>query len=85
METNVLCSNYGHVQVRQDEGSPKYLNEYYPEEGHYAGGFGYLSDNQEHLTSFYPGNADTFERIFGIGYFEKMNLSLLTIYSPGGP
>jgi len=66
-----ICSNYGYIQVRQDEGSPKYLNEYYPEEGHYAGGFGYLSDNTEHLSTFYPGNADTFERIFGIGYLQK--------------
>ncbi|MFX0011361.1 MAG: hypothetical protein ACFE9R_13680, partial [Candidatus Hermodarchaeota archaeon] len=25
-----VASNYGHIQVRQDEGSPKYLNEFYP-------------------------------------------------------
>ena len=26
-------SNYGYVQVRQDEGSPKFLNDYCPEKG----------------------------------------------------
>ncbi len=66
-----VASNYGHVQVRQDEGSPKYLNEFNPEKGHYAGGFGYLTDNDDFLSTFYPGNADSFERIFGIGYFQK--------------
>ena len=25
-------SNYGYVQVRQDEGSPKFLNDYFPEQ-----------------------------------------------------
>ncbi len=66
-----VASNYGHIQVRQDEGSPKYLNEYYPERGQYAGGFGYLTDGINHLSTYYPGNADSFERIFGIGYFRK--------------
>ena len=67
-----IASNYGHIQVRQDEGSPKYLNEYDPEHGHYAGGFGYLTDGENYLSTFYPGNAEFFERIFGIGYFQKI-------------
>jgi len=66
-----VASNYGHVQVRQDEGSPKYLNEFNPEQGHFAGGFGYLTDSDDYLSTYYPGNADSFERIFGIGYFQK--------------
>ena len=66
-----VVSNYGHVQVRQDEGSPKYLNEFNPEQGQYAGGFGYLTDNDDHLSTYYTGDADSFERIFGIGYFQK--------------
>ncbi|NVM17300.1 MAG: hypothetical protein HWN80_06255 [Candidatus Lokiarchaeota archaeon] len=66
-----VTSNYGYIQVRQDEGSPKYLNEFNPEQGHYAGGFGYLTDGTNHLSTYYPGNADSFERIFGIGYFRK--------------
>ncbi len=66
-----VVSNYGHVQVRQDEGGPKYLNEFNPEQGQFAGGFGYLTDNDDHLSTYYPGNANSFERIFGIGYFQK--------------
>ncbi|NVM46035.1 MAG: hypothetical protein HWN79_14050 [Candidatus Lokiarchaeota archaeon] len=66
-----VASNYGHIQVRQDEGSPKYLNEFNPEQGQYAGGFGYLTDGTNFLSTYYSGNADSFERIFGIGYFQK--------------
>jgi len=66
-----VASNYGYVQVRQDEGSPKYLNEFNPEQGQYAGGFGYLTDNNDYLSTYYPGNADSFQRIFGIGYLQK--------------
>ncbi len=66
-----VASNYGHIQVRQDEGSPKYLNEFNPEQGQYAGGFGYLTDGINFLSTYYPGNADSFERIFGIGYIRK--------------
>ena len=47
-----VASNYGHIQVRQDEGSPKYLNEFYPEKGHYAGGFGYLTDGYNFLSTY---------------------------------
>ena len=41
-----VASNYGTVQVRQDEGSPKFLNDYDPRRNRYAGGFGYLTDGQ---------------------------------------
>ncbi len=66
-----VASNYGHIQVRQDEGSPKYLNEFNPERGQFAGGFGYLTDGNNILSTYYPGNADSFERTFGIGYIRK--------------
>ena len=39
-----IASNYGHVRVRQDEGAPKFLNDYAPERGCFGGGFGYLLD-----------------------------------------
>ena len=39
-----IASNYGHVRVRQDEGAPKFLNDYAPDRGAFAGGFGYLTD-----------------------------------------
>jgi Glycosyl hydrolase 36 superfamily, catalytic domain/Glycosyltransferase family 36 len=66
-----IASNYGHVRVRQDEGAPKFLNDYAPERGCFGGGFGYLTDGKSMLSTFYPGNADSFDRVFGIGYFRK--------------
>jgi len=66
-----VASNYGHVQVRQDEGSPKFLNDYSPERGQYGGGIGYLTDGTAVLSTFYPGNAETFDRILGMGYLQK--------------
>src|SRR3954469_7899019 len=66
-----VASNYGHVRVRQDEGTPKFLNEYAPERGQFAGGFGYLTDGKGAFSTYYPGNAASFDRTFGIGYFRK--------------
>jgi Glycosyl hydrolase 36 superfamily, catalytic domain len=66
-----IASNYGHVRIRQDEGAPKFLNDYAPERGYFAGGLGYLTDGSVRLSTFYPGNAKTFDRIFGVGYFRK--------------
>jgi hypothetical protein len=64
-------SNYGYVQVRQDEGSPKFLNDYSPEHRRYGAGIGFLTDGKVTLTTYYPGNSDSFERTFGAGYFRK--------------
>jgi hypothetical protein len=67
-----VASNYGHVQVRQDEGSPKFLNDFYPEENRYGGGIGFLADAEGFvLSTFYTGNVDSFDRVFGIGYLQK--------------
>jgi hypothetical protein len=66
-----IASNYGHVRMRQDEGAPKFLNDYAPDHGVFAGGFGYLSDGKTALSTFYPGAGRSFDRIFGIGYFRK--------------
>ena len=66
-----VSSNYGYVQVRQDEGGPKYLNEYNPKHNYYAGGFGYLKDKDTLLSTYYLGDGKFFERIFGIGYLRK--------------
>jgi hypothetical protein len=65
-------SNYGYVQVRQDEGSPKFLNDYDPVTHQYGGGIGFLTDGHLTLGTFYPGNAESFERVFGMGYFRKI-------------
>ena len=66
-----IASNYGQVRVRQDEGAPKFLNDYAPERSCFGGGFGYLTDGAAVLSTFYPGNAESFDRVFGIGYFRK--------------
>jgi hypothetical protein len=66
-----VASNYGHVRVRQDEGAPKLLNDYAPDRGQFAGGFGYLTDGKIVLHTFYPGGTKTFDRVFGVGYFRK--------------
>ncbi len=66
-----IASNYGHIRVRQDEGSPKFLNDHAPERGGFGGGIGYLTDGKAMLSTFYPGNAKSFDRIFGVGYFRK--------------
>ena len=66
-----LASNYGYVQLRQDEGGSKFLNDYNPQQGHYGGGIGYLSDGKSVLATYYPGDAEKFERVFGMGYFRK--------------
>jgi len=70
-----IVSNYGHVQVRQDEGAPKYLNAYAPERNQFGGGIGYLTDGTETLSTVYAGGAHGFERIFGAGYFRKKAVS----------
>ncbi|MGA2183457.1 MAG: hypothetical protein ABSH47_10540 [Bryobacteraceae bacterium] len=62
-----IVSNYGYVSVRQDEGSPKFLNEHCPQRGHYGGGIGWLTDGKETLCTY----GSNFERVFGMGYFRK--------------
>ncbi len=64
-------SNYGYVQVRQDEGSPKFLNDYFPPRHLYGGGIGYLTDGNTSLCTYYSGRNTRFERVFGLGYFRK--------------
>lgn len=66
----LLLSNFGYVRLRQDEGSPKLLNDWNPENHQYAGGFGYLKTNNGTLSTFYK-EQENFERIFGYGYFAK--------------
>src|SRR5271156_4373202 len=83
------ASNYGYIQVRQDEGGPKFLNDYQPEAGLFGAGLGYLTDGEEILGTYYPGMGTTFERFFGAGYLRKQttgkNFSVdQTIYAPFG-
>ncbi|TAL31961.1 MAG: hypothetical protein EPN93_16620 [Spirochaetes bacterium] len=66
-----VASNYGYIQVRQDEGAPKFLNEYDPSNNQFAGGFGYLTDGTQVCSTFYQGQDEGFERVFGAGYVRK--------------
>ncbi len=66
-----VASNYGHVQVRQDEGSPKFLNDYAPEDNRYGAGIGFLTNGNLIGSTYYSGSVQNFERIFGIGYLRK--------------
>ena len=66
-----LASNFGHLRVRQDEGSPKFLNDVDAEMHQFGGGLGYLTDGHESLSTCYDGSNTQFERIFGVGYFRK--------------
>jgi len=67
-----VVSNYGYVQVRQDEGSPKFLNDYCPEQDRYGGGIGFLADDNGFvLSTYYTGTADSFDRVLGMGYLQK--------------
>jgi hypothetical protein len=82
-------SNYGYLQVRQDEGGAKFLNDFHPAEGLYGAGLGYLTDGREVLGTYYPGNGQSFDRFFGMGYYRKRitgtNFSIdQTIYAPFG-
>lgn len=66
-----VVSNYGHVQVRQDEGSPKFLNDYDPEKNRYGAGIGFLNDEGVMLSTYYTGATQKFDRVFGMGYLRK--------------
>jgi hypothetical protein len=66
-----IVSNFGHVRVRQDEGVPKFLNDFDPTTSQFGGGFGYLTDGNETLSTYYDGRNAEFERIFGAGYYRK--------------
>jgi hypothetical protein len=69
-----IASNYGHVQVRQDEGAPKFLNVHWPSQAQFGGGIGYLAGGGEVLSTYYPSHGRSFDRVFGIGYWRKMPL-----------
>ncbi len=84
-----VASNFGYVQVRQDEGAPKYLNDYSPDNHRYGGGIGYLTDGKTVLSTYYAGQGDSFERILGEGYLRKIVRSTKfavdqTIFAPYG-
>lgn len=66
-----VASNFGYVQVRQDEGGPKLLNAYIPGENCYGAGLGYLRDGEDVLGTWYGENSGGFRRVYGMGYLQK--------------
>jgi hypothetical protein len=66
-----IASNYGHIRLRQDEGSPKFLNDFDPTTHQYGGGFGYLTDGSIVLSTYYSEDEHFINRVFGIGYYRK--------------
>ena len=66
-----IASNFGYVQVRQDEGGPKLLNAYIPSDNCYGAGLGYLRDCEDSLGTWYGSDHGDFRRIYGIGYLQK--------------
>ena len=77
-----IASNYGPVQVRQDEGAPK-ISTPSPPNSQFGGGIGYLTDGTETLSTYYPGSHPHFERIFGAGYFRKNVSRQALLHRPG--
>jgi len=71
--TRITCvaSNFGTVQVRQDEGAAKFLGDIDPSKNCYGGAIGWLLDDTSALTTYYDGKADSFERVYGVGYMQK--------------
>ena len=67
-----IASNFGTVQVRQDEGAPKFLGDADPDRHSYGGGLGWLRDGDAVLSTYYDGKADSFERVYGTGYIRKI-------------
>ncbi|MGI6701295.1 MAG: GH36-type glycosyl hydrolase domain-containing protein [Christensenellales bacterium] len=80
------CSNYGYVQIRQDEGTPKYLTDYYAKNRQYGGGFGYLVSDDKVVSTYYTQGM---HREYGACYFKKGIKSDIaeieqTLFSPYG-
>jgi hypothetical protein len=64
-----VASNYGYIQIRQDEGSPKFLNDYNPSAKQFGGGFGYLTDGKTVL--FIMAKMGSLNEFSGSGITEK--------------
>ena len=70
---NANAYNLGMVKVFNGESGALWLNEYAPEKGKHAGGFGWLIADESVLVDrddCIPADA-TWERVFGIGYYLK--------------
>jgi hypothetical protein len=65
--------NHGFVELFYDESDQRWLNRYDPSTGNYAGGFGFVREGGEVISTFYPDRPaeSDFSRVYGMGYFGK--------------
>jgi hypothetical protein len=65
--------NDGFVELFYFESDPRWLNRYHPAGADYAGGFGFIREEDKVITTFYPRRPrpSDFSRVYGMGYFEK--------------
>lgn len=67
---NAIASNDGYVEVVLQDRGVEFLNKFDPEQGHFAGGFGFVDDGESTFCTAYkwrPRGAKT-TRVFGMGY-----------------
>ena len=77
----VALTTHGTISLRQDEGSPKFLNDYDADNAQVRGGFGYLNSGKTVLVSSRYENIHTmaedgeaqqeFSHTLGVGYYRK--------------
>jgi hypothetical protein len=65
--------NHGYTQLWSQARLSQWANRYDADSRHYAGGYGYLHVDGAVLSMLFPDRPPgaTFERIFGVGYFQK--------------
>ncbi len=69
---NIWASNDGHIQVLDNSRGPTWYNKYDEKEKQYAGGWGYIKQDDNVWSTMYkfrPEQSET-KRIFGIGYYQ---------------
>jgi hypothetical protein len=65
--------NHGFVELFYNESDQRWINHYDPDSGNYTGGFGFVREGDEVVSTFFPDRPPEaeFQRIYGMGYFEK--------------
>ncbi len=65
--------NHGFVELFYGESDQRWLNRYEPDTGNYAGGFGFVREGDEVVSTLFPDRPPgaEFRRVYGMGYFEK--------------
>lgn len=88
---NAMFFNDGYVEVATQDRGPTFLDRFEPDQGNFAGGYGYVDDGGTHWSTAFawrPRGAQT-ERRFGMGYgeatttFRKIRARRRTFAPPG--